>query len=315
MSRFVAGGRQRRGSKGRFVATTVAIALLAAPLLVTSSSAAPSPSTAIARALLNDALLPATARQVHPSTTVLCQCAGTPAVDGLTTLHRFYVVAGPPTALETYLTHHLPRGGHYDGSTGTSTTSDGSGIISITITYPASGPHVYLRQLAYSMTRRTSSTSWLRIDAQVVWIPSRTSTEVLSNVVAATVTGYRNVGLMGSSGDVTLHVTGQRLSALLAAFNSLPLGPQNDCMESLNGFTITFLLKGGARFRVANGLCAGSFDAVSTPTGIASPTSYVLADDACTFIRDVTSLFSASSVPGTRNALRQCEQWAKAARS
>jgi len=311
----MAGGRRVRGSNRRFVAAIVGVALLTAPIMVTSSSAAASPTIALARTLLNDAIVPTTARLVHPSTTVLCQCAGTPAVDGLATLHRFYVVPGPPTAVETFLTHHLPRGGHYDGSTDTTNTSDGTGIISITITYPASGPHVYLRQLAYSMTRRTSSTSWLRVDAQVVWIPSRTPSQVLSGVVAATVTGYKDVGLMGSSGDVTLHVTGRKLSTLLGAFNSLPLGPRNECVESLNGFNITFSLKDGARLDVTNGLCAGSFEAVSTSAGATSPTSYVLADDSCTFINDVTSLFAGSSVAGTRNALKQCEQWAASARS
>jgi hypothetical protein len=301
--------------RGQLVAAALALIMLVAPSVTTSAGATASPATAIARALLNDAIVPTNAHQVHPSTAIVCQCAGTPDVAGLVTLHRYFVVAGPPTAVETFLTRHVPRGAHYDGSTGTSTTSNGNGIISITMTYPANGPHVYLRQLAYSMTRRNATTSWLRIDAQVVWIPSRTSAQSLTGVVAAAVTGYKNVGLMGSSGDVTIHVAGKKLATLVGAFNSLPLGPRNGCMESLNGFNITFSLKSGARLHVVNGFCAGSFDSLSPPAGALGGATYVLSDNSCTFFTYVTSLLQRSSVAGTRDALHQCETWAKGARS
>lgn len=293
------------------IAAGLTVAALALPAL-SSASAATSPATAVARTLLNEAILPSTAELVHPSTAVVCQCAGTPGTEGLVTLHRYYVVMGPPTAVESFLTTHLPKGAHYDGSTGTSSSSNGNGIISITFTFRANGPHSYLKQLAYSMTKRNASTSWLRIDSQVVWIPARTSNQIIKGAVSATVTGYKSAGLMGSSGDVRLSVSGKRLVTLMREFNSLPLGPQNGCMETLNGFTIAITLKDGAHLQVFNGYCAGSYDTVSEQAGNSHETRFVLSVDSCTFAKYVVSLFVSKSVPGTSEALKSCETWAKA---
>jgi hypothetical protein len=161
------------------------------------------------------------------------------------------------------------------------------------------------------MTRRSSSTSWLRIDSQVVWVPSRTSSQVVSGAVSAIVTGYKMTGLSGSSGDVTLHVSGRKLAKLLRVFNSLPLGPQSECMESLNGFDIAFKLSNGARIEVTNGFCAGSFDAVSAQAGNLNDVRYVLSDDSCALFKDAVSLFSGVSAPGTSAALHDCETWSR----
>lgn len=301
---------QIRRVRGPVASAITVLAVVAASFVGVSAGAAASPAAALARALLNDAIVPSYAVLAHPSTAVVCQCGGTPSALGLTTMHRYYIVPGPPSSVESFITTHVPRGGRH-GSTGTATAGDGTTVLSTSITFPANGPHVYVRQLAYSMTRRSSSTSWLRIDSQVLWVASRTASQTVSGVISATVTGYKTTGLSGSRGDVTRHVSGKKLAALLRVFNSLPRGPQLGCMESLNGFDIVFTLRDGTDIEVVNGLCAGSFDAVSARAGNVNDDLYVLSDDSCALFKDAASLFAGGSVPGTWAALHDCETWSK----
>lgn len=301
---------RRRATAVLIVAT---LSMVAASIGVpTSSGASASPATTLAHRLLDEAVIPNDAVLSHPATAVLCQCAGVPAAGAITTRHQYFVVPGSPGALESFLTRHLPVGGHFDGSSQTSSSSNGAEIISVVISFPANGPHVYLRQLAYSMTARTSSTSWLRVDSQVDWIPSRHSSQFVTAAVSATVTGFKSAGLSGSSGDVRVHVVGKRLATLLASLNALPLGPTQGCMESLNGFEMTITLASGARLAVTNGFCAGAFDAVYSLSPHSNGARYILADNDCALLKDVASLFVASSVPGTSEALHSCESWLKA---
>jgi hypothetical protein len=277
--------------------------------------AATSPASLVAQQLLSQAITPPAAVLAHPTSTVVCQCEGPPAMGTVTTDHHYYIVRGPPTALEKFLTTHLPKGGSYNGSTDTTNASNGTGIISIAIDFSANGPHVYLKRLAYSMTRRRSSTSWLRIDSQIVWVPSRTAAQSVAGAVSATVTGYRTIALSGSGGDVRIHLSGKKLGELVREINALPLGPTNQCMESLTGFQMTITLKNGERLLVVNGFCGGASESVSSPSGNLNDVRYVLSDHSCTFIRSVASLFTANSAPGTRQALRQCLTWSKSSAS
>jgi hypothetical protein len=276
-----------------------------------AAGAASSPAPLLAQQILSQAITPPAAVLAHPTSTVVCQCEGPPAMGTVTTDHHYYIVPGPPTALEKFLTTHLPKGGSYGGSTDTTNTSDGTGIISIAIDFSAKGPHVYLKRLAYSMTRRTPSTSWLRIDSQIVWVPSRTAAQSVTGAVSATVTGYKTTALSGSGGDVRIHLSEENLVRLVHQFNALPLGPTNQCMESLTGFRVTIALKSGQRLVVVNGFCGGASESVSSPGGNPNDVGYVLSDHSCNFIRSVASLFSANSVPGTRQALDQCVTWSK----
>jgi hypothetical protein len=280
-----------------------------------SISAATSPATQLAQELLNDAITPPAAVLAHPSTTVLCQCEGAPAMGTVTTEHRYYIISGPPTGVENYLTTHIPKGGTYNGSVDTTNSSNGLGIISIAITYRANGPHVYLKQLAYSMTKRTSSTSWLRIDSQIVWVPSRTKSETVSDPFSATITGYKMAALSGNSGDVRIHLSGRKLTKLVNEFNALPLGPTNACMEDSSGFTMSLTLKSGEQLQIFNGFCGGPFDEVIPPTGNLNDVRYRVSDHSCDFMRAVMSLFPATSAAGSHAALHSCEAWLKTSNS
>jgi hypothetical protein len=272
--------------------------------LVASSARAVSPATPVLRALFNMAIVPPNATLVHPVKPVVCQCAGLPADRMyLVTMHRFYIVPGAPASVEEFLATHIPKGGVEGGE------GFGGAVISNTTDFPANGPHIYLRQLAYSMTSRNASSSWLRIDSVITWVPSRSSSQVVSGAASATATGYKEVDLDGSRGATKVDVSGSRLTDLLSALNSLPLGPQNSCVEDLTGFNLTIALKNGGTIEVDNGFCGGPSDVVSVQKGNLTETRYSLSDTSCALIKDVVSLFGSAPISGTRNALHSCDVW------
>jgi hypothetical protein len=266
------------------------------------------PGIYLARELLTHVIVPPRATLAHPATDVVCQCAY--SASDVSAVHHYYIVPESAKDVEKYLTTHIPQGATYDGSVGTSSSNNAAPVLSIIFTYRVNGPHVYLKQLAYSMTQRTSSTSWLRVDSQIVWVPSRTASQKISQPVSAVLTGYKVSGLSGTSGDVRIDLTGKTLANLINQFNELPLGPNNMCMEDLGGFSMTLTLKSGAHLQIFNGFCAGSFDSVSVPNGN-SQSRYQVSDHSCGFMGSVVSLLPAASVPGSRAALRQCEIWSK----
>jgi hypothetical protein len=248
------------------------------------------------------AMVPPNATLVHPTKAVICQCSG---IDSkyLVTMHRYYVVPGSPASVEEFLATHVPKGG-VEGGEGFS-----EAFLSNSTDFPANGPHIYLRQLAYSMTSRNASSSWLRIDSQIIWVPSRLSSQVVTGAVSATATGYKTVGLDGSMGATKIHVSGSKLTELIRALNSLPLGPQNNCMEDLTGFNLKIALKNGATIQIYNGSCGGPTDLVSTQAGDLNGSRYSLSDTSCALIKEVVSLFGRAPVSGTRDTLHSCEAW------
>ncbi len=312
MVKVVREGR-RRATPVLIVATLLMVG--ASITVATSSDASASPATTFAQRLLDEAVIPSDAVLSHPSTAVVCQCEGPPAMGTVTTKHHYYIVPGPPTAVEAILTTHIPKGGSYDGSVDTTNSNNGLGIISIAITYRANGPHVYLKQLAYSMTKRTSSTSWLRIDSQIAWVPGRTTSEKISTPISATVTGYKVTALSGNSGDVRINLSGRKLTKLVNEFNALPLGPTDACMEDSSGFTISLTLRNGEQLQIFNGFCVGPFDEVIPPAGNLNGVRYRVSDHSCDFMRVVVSLFPATSAAGTHTALHSCEAWLKTSNS
>jgi hypothetical protein len=220
-------------------------------------------------------------------------------------MHRFYEVPGSPASIETFLAAHVPKGGVEGGE------SFSGDVLSNSTAFPANGPHIYLRQLAYTVTSRNSSSSWLRIDSQVTWVPSRSSSEVVKGAASAIAIAYKSVDLDGSSGATKVEVSDGRLTDLLGALNSLPLGPQNSCVEDLTGFNLTIAMKNGGTVEVSNGFCGGSSDLVSVQAGNANETQYSLSDTSCALIKEVVSLFGSTPITGTTDALHSCETWVK----
>jgi hypothetical protein len=235
---------------------------------------------------------------------VVCQCAGL-TVDPkyLVTMHRFYIVPGSPTSVQSFLASHVPKGGVdlFEGSSGATLLNSTE--------FPANGPHVYLRELTYTMTSRNATSSWLRVQSDVEWYPSRISSQLVTGAESATVVGYKTVALYGSTGATTVRIAGEKLSRLLRAFNALPLGPQSDCAEELTGFTLTIDVGFGVTIQVDNDFCGGPTEMVlaRSPRG----PRYSLADTSCALIKEVVSLLANAPVKGTRTSLRDCETWVK----
>ena len=294
----------RKTLSGVAMVCVMSLSLATTTLVAPSFASAVSPATPVARALLNMAIVPPRSALVHPATNVVCQCAGTPADPRyLVTMHRIYAVPGTPASVEEFLATHVPRGG-VEGGEGSS-----GAILTNTTDFPANGPHIYFRQLAYATTSRNASSSWLRIDSQIVWVPSRSSSQLVTGAVSGTMTGYTTVGLSGSSGATTVRVAGNKLTSLLRVLNSLPLGPPSRCMEALTGFVLTISLKSGADLHVYNDFCGGPLELVSTQTGNLNETRYSLSDTSCSLIKEVVSLFGHAPVRGTRVAVHSCEVW------
>jgi hypothetical protein len=61
------------------------------------------------------------------------------------------------------------------------------------------------------------------------------------------VTGFKETGLNGSSGPVTVVVSGRQAAALRQELMTLPQGAVPGCMEALDPFNISFLPRKGAR--------------------------------------------------------------------
>jgi hypothetical protein len=301
--------RTARNALARTVATLVAAALAVtglATLTVNVAGASSSPAASLARQLLSEAVLPPSAVLAHPSTVVVCQCEAASSGGPITSFHHFYIVPGPPSSIESFLSSHVPTGATFGGE-GTSSSSTGPEILSTAFIFAANGPHLYLKQLSYSMTERTATTSWLRVDSQVVWIPSRGALDKITGVVSATATGYETTSLMGSTGAVSVRLDTAQLDQLLRTVNTLPLAPTSVCMENVNAFQVTLRLKDGATMRIYNGDCNGFFESVSLLSGATATHTFTLSDRSCGLIAIVSSLFGAHTAKGTYTALHYCE--------
>src|ERR1039458_422701 len=80
-----------RVSRGPVVSVLAALAILTASFVGIPADGSASPATSVARALLNDAIIPTSAVLAHPATAVVCQCAGTPDAGAVTAMHRYYI--------------------------------------------------------------------------------------------------------------------------------------------------------------------------------------------------------------------------------
>jgi hypothetical protein len=157
------------------------------------------------------------------------------------------------------------------------------------------------------MTERNATTSWLRVDSQIVWIPSRGALDKITGVVAASATGYATTSLMGSTGAVSVTLDTAQVDQLVRTLNALPLAPTNVCMENVNAFQVTLRLKDGAKLRIYNGDCNGYFESVSSMSGSTSRHTFTLSDRSCALIGEVSGLFPATAAKGTHTALHYCE--------
>ncbi|MGA2522404.1 MAG: hypothetical protein ABSG81_16480 [Acidimicrobiales bacterium] len=112
-----------------------------------------------------------------PPSAMLAQPMAAPATPNLVDADRLWTTPDPWQTVESWLSTHPPVGG---APSGTGTTSD-NGVVQESDTefsYPASGPF-QSRQLVVSAAPLSDGASAVRVDAQVIWYPTRDATEVV----------------------------------------------------------------------------------------------------------------------------------------
>ena len=306
-------GAAIRGEAG--TADVVAVlALLGAVLLsigagvapVSAASGAPRVTSAesFACRVLGEAIVPPGARSTKVVRSELLdepfQMIG---IGGLVDVHRFYLVDGPAGAVADYLEAHLPRGATQVAEGSVGAAPDVAPELAYAL--PASGPHEYLAELAYVVAAVGRDVVEFRVDAQVVWEPSRPVAERAPATGVVQVTGYSGSSAEGgSSGPVTFTVSGARARSLLSALNGLPLGPRGWCLEKSLLFRIVVRPARGAppSFDADGWACAG--DVLVTAHGRVLPDLY---DAHCLLLRAVVAVLPACEAYGTRAARTGCD--------
>ncbi len=219
------------------------------------------------------------------------------AIRGLIDIHQVYLV--PFQLSQKAVTGQLPPGTKVttSGSGGGPQGSDTSFVVAV----PTLGPHEYLAQIVYTMTT-VGVHELLRVDAQVVWVPSRPAAEGIPTPDTAEVTGFNLISLAGYPVDsITVRLGPEQSGRLAAVVNSLPRGAAVLCMEDANAYSITFQPLSGAHPITVTGHLCGS--AVDISVGGASWPP--LHDGRCLLLRVVSAVLPRSAA-GTRNAAKEC---------
>lgn len=219
------------------------------------------------------------------------------AIRGLIDLHRVYVV--PFQLSQSAVIRQLP--------VGTRVTTSGSGggpqgfDSSFVATVPTVGPNEYLAQLVYTMTT-VGVRKLLRVDAQVVWVASRSAAETIPTPATAHVTGFNLVSAAGlPTRSVTVQLGAAQSGRLAAVINSLPLGAGVMCMEDPEAYSVTFKpLNGSPQITVTGEMCGFTVE-----VSVGGTSRAPLHDGRCSLLRAVSAVLPASAI-GTRNAAKDC---------
>jgi hypothetical protein len=273
----------------------------------TPGAAAPPSGEQYAVQVLDAAPIPPGAQPwTAPPPAILDEPSQSVGFSDLIDLHELYQVdepAGSPQSgpLDSFVLARLPRGSRETGSGSTFGPSGDAGGFFFSL--PTSGPNEYLAQLLYETTETGGGAYLLRVDAQVVWVPDRPSSEVIPVQVSAQLTGYTTISDMNnSSGPVSVQL-GQAESVRLAvAVDALPPAPQTLCMENSLLYTITFSPLGGSgQTHVVSGWFCPKVVDVSVGAAQLPP----LSDAGCSLLHLVISLLPAQAA-GTRSAAANC---------
>lgn len=284
-----------------FVVSGVSAAnVLASPIATTTLSAH---TSALARryatTLLNQAPVPSGARLVTHLPTPLDNNGGTPGRNGLTDVHRDYLVSAS-FVVETFVTGHL-RNGYTVNGTGNSFAPGVNHVTSVNVNLPCPSRHVTYCGLTYSATIAKNGQGELRLDLQVVWLPI--TTVEMPTIGAVSVTGYGTTSLMGPSSDPTTVVLSfSQAQQLHTAITTLKNSDGGLCMEdeTLLKIVVTPTNRSSVRWSATADACPGVL-AVQ-----ASKSSTGLDDHSCAFWRLVASFFPTGTAKGTKAQARNC---------
>ena len=311
---------QRRRIAAACVAVVMALAALPAVLTgasaptaatgfagATPAAAPPASGEQFAIQVLASAPIPPGAQAWTAPPPADLDAVQTVAISGLIDLHELYLVGEAAAAegggsLDRDVLEHLPAGSSL------ATSNSGSGPQGTTsgfsMSLPLAGPNQYFAQLVYESTAAPGGGYVLRVDAEVVWVPDRSATDVIPPPAGAELTGYTTLSAANaSSGPVTVELGEAAGARLAAAVNALPLAPDVMCAEGSLLFTITFQPPAGSpgpTSSVSENLCGptvyGNVGATRLPA---------LSDAGCSLRRLVAGLLPAQAT-GTRGSVADC---------
>ena len=257
-------------------------------------------ATAFARALLDDATIPADARRA-PRATSIGDAVGRDDATDLIDLHETFSVKSPFN-LAAFLRANLPFGATLSGPDATT----GTGEVSVTgyaYLLPFANRHVSFEQLDYSVGPTTGGVVDLRVDAQSVWLP--VTTVVMPTTSPVTLTAYDHLSLAtGPSGPVTVTLSGaqaRRLSHVVALLSTAGGGL---CAEGAALFvvhTTTSLQSGGS----ATSWTATAQECPGVLNVVVGTRHVMLSDDSCALRDLVVSDLPRGEAAASRNALEQ----------
>lgn len=207
-------------------------------------------------------------------------------VEPLTDLHELYAVTVPPSAAG--IVARLPSGAAVTTSWNGSGPEGGS--TGFVVSVPTAGPNQYLAQLVYS-TLSGGAADVLRIDAEVVWVADRPSSETIPSSVRAVLTGFRTISAAsGAAGPLSVNLDPTQSARLSAIVDALPLGATAICAEDAELYAIHFQAGSGATYTVTGSVCGRAVRL--SIDGHAQP---LLSDRACSLLDAVRSLLPPSA--------------------
>ena len=320
---MLARGMEVRGRRIAVIVVGGALALATLPPVLADSSPPPSVPAATstapdytptaageqfaAQVLASAPLPPGAQAWTAPPPAVLATPMQSIGVSGLIDIHELYLVdepAGPALSdpLNGYVRAHLPAGSkEMGGGSMSGPSGDATGFF---LSLPTSGPSQSLAMLLYATTATTGGQYVLRVDAQVVWVPDRSSSDAIPPPAGAQLTGFATLSAANpSSGPVSLQLGEADSARLAAAVNALPLAPGTFCMEDSLLFTIAFQpppFSSSPSYSVSEDLCGSTVDVSVGATHLPA-----LSDTGCSLRRLVAGLLPARAA-GTRSAAADC---------
>lgn len=298
-------------SGSRLVPGVLVVALLATPAAAVAGASPPwypVQSAAFATAVLGEAPLPPGAQLTTVAVTRQVTIEANPIrLHGYGETHdadRLYTAPAAPASVVTYVEHHLPKG-WWVGVTSPPNGPPPPGDTIVQVEVPVHGPHEETATVSYTVVPDGTGTE-LRIDALVIWQPSRPPSLAAPRTGSIVVTGYTDANLMGEpQQSTTVRVSGRRAAAIRRAFDRLPLSSPSLCMENSNDFELTFV-PAGARtptLRVVQWSCPSPGIVESGPPSQQPSTSLA---SSCALSRAVVAVLPPGSAPVTRRAAAHC---------
>lgn len=213
---------------------------------------------------------------------------------------RLFTTTGSPSALVIYLRNHLPSG----WSVGGPQLGPPPGGAMLLARVPGSGAHFQEGGINYEAVPSGTGTA-VRVDAMVVWNPSRSPGEAVPPTGRVMVTGYATASLSGgTTGPITVSATGPAATRIRRAFDALAVAAPVTCMESENAYALRFAGRSGSpTVRVEEDTCPGPGKVYVTSGG--TRMAPLLGD--CSLLRAVAAVLPPREAAYSHRRAAACE--------